>query len=448
MSGNASVGGLVGGNRETITASYATVAVSGVGAVGGLVGDNLGTITASYATGTVSGGDSVGGLVGYNGEGRIEASYATGAVSGSDEVGGLVGGSFRAADITNSYWDTTTSGQSISYGGVGKTTSELQSPTDYTGIYADWNLDLDGDGTEDDPWDFGNSSEYPVIDYVPSVPTPPTPTPTPPGAPAIGAVTSGTDSLTVSWTAPSSDGGSAITAYDLRHIETSADESDDSNWTVVNDVWTAGGGTLQYTLIGLAGATQYDLQIRAVNAGGDGSWSETGTGTPTTSSTCVTEGAVADATNRGLASDCEALLAWRDTLAGTATLNWSADTPIADWDGIGDDSLEGSPTRVIRLYLNRLRLDGMIPSGLSNLTELRALYLHDNELTGTVPSSLGDLSNLIYLYAHNNDLTGEIPAKLGELASLKGVSLHSNDLTGGIPAEIGQADKPDQPVAA
>ena len=54
------------------------------------------------------------------------------------------------------------------------------------------------------------------------------------------------------------------------------------------------------------------------------------------------------ASNPGLVSDCEALLASRDTLAGTATLNWSADTPIADWDGI---TLEGTPQRVTKLSL-------------------------------------------------------------------------------------------------
>ncbi len=260
----------------------------------------------------------------------------------------------------------------------------------------------------------------------------------PPGASTIGAVATGTGTLFMSWTRPWNDGRSRITAYDLRYIETEADETDESNWTVVDDVWTTGGGTLQYTLAGLTGAAQYDLQIRAVNAGGDGPWSETGTGTPRTSSACITEGAVVDATNTGLASDCEALLAWRDTLAGTATLNWSADTPITDWDGIGDDSLEGSPKRVTRLYLNRLRLDGMIPSGLSSLSALKTLYLHDNELTGTIPSSLGDLSNLTDLYASNNDLTGEIPAELGELASLQQLSLDGNDLSGGIPAELGK----------
>ena len=103
-----------------------------------------------------------------------------------------------------------------------------------------------------------------------------------PGAPTVDAVTPGTGSLAVSWTAPSDHGGSVITAYDLRHIETSDDETVDSNWTVVDDVWTTGGGSLQYTLTGLTGGTQYDLQIRAVNAVGDGPWSGIATGTPTT----------------------------------------------------------------------------------------------------------------------------------------------------------------------
>ena len=165
----------------------------------------------------------------------------------------------------------------------------------------------------------------------------------PPGAPTIGTVTSATGTLAISWTAPSSDGGSAITAYDLRHIETSADETVDSNWTVVDDVWTTGGGSLQYTLTGLTGGTQYDLQVRAVNAGGDGPWSATATGTPTTAMTCVAGGAVTDATNTGLVSDCEALLTARDALAGSASLNWTADTAIENWDGV---SLGGSPSRV------------------------------------------------------------------------------------------------------
>ena len=46
-------------------------------------------------------------------------------------------------------------------------------------------------------------------------------------------------------------------------------------------------------------------------------------------------GAVADAANLGLLDDCETLLVARDTLAGTATLNWSETTSITQWEGVG-----------------------------------------------------------------------------------------------------------------
>ena len=163
VSGQHRVGGLVGQNfLGTITTSYATGRVSGSSHVGGLVGDNLGTITASYATGRVSGQQIVGGLVGRNQpDDNITASYATGRVSGSSQVGGLVG--LNAGTVTHSYWDTTTSGYTTSAGGTGQTSPQLQTPTGYSGIYADWNLDLDNDNTNDDPWDFGTSSQYPAL---------------------------------------------------------------------------------------------------------------------------------------------------------------------------------------------------------------------------------------------------------------------------------------------
>ena len=180
--------------------------------------------------------------------------------------------------------------------------------------------------------------------------------PTIPRVPNILRVIPGTGLLTIEWNAPLSDGGSNITAYDLRYVETSADETVDSNWTVVQDVWATGRGDLSYQLTGLTDGTQYALQVRAVSAVGDGPWSASAGGTPSTPSVCVTEGAVDDATNTGLVSDCEVLLEVRDTLVGSANLNWAADLQITQWEGIGDDSLKGSPPRITRLNLHQLGL--------------------------------------------------------------------------------------------
>ena len=99
---------------------------------------------------------------------------------------------------------------------------------------------------------------------------------TPPVAPTIDSVTSGDTSLTVAWTAPAGETG--ITAYDVRHIKTSENETVDANWTVVDDAWTS--GALQYTITGLTNGTEYDVQVRAVNSHGDGTWSATEVGTP------------------------------------------------------------------------------------------------------------------------------------------------------------------------
>ena len=160
IEGTEKVGGLVGLSNGPITTSYATGHVKGAEDVGGLVGDGRDNITASYATGHVEGGENVGGLVGYGG-GTITASYATGLVWGDENVGGLVGWAHPTATRTASYWDMHTSGQAIGAGG--RTTTELQAPTGYSGIYQTWNLDLDSDTEADDPWDFGTSAQYPVV---------------------------------------------------------------------------------------------------------------------------------------------------------------------------------------------------------------------------------------------------------------------------------------------
>ncbi len=201
-------GGLVGSNQAAIVESYATGNVTGNTAVGGLVGLNYstGTITRSYASGNVtstgistvavdsgaggligqmgsdfvSGGGSVldsyatgnvtnqgfnspgitvihrtGGLVGLaTSSVSIRNSYATGAVSGQGAfLGGLLAHSLGGThNFTGSFWDTQTTGQSTSAGGVGKTTAQMKTGSTFTNA----------------GWDFANTWQinagaYPVL---------------------------------------------------------------------------------------------------------------------------------------------------------------------------------------------------------------------------------------------------------------------------------------------
>ena len=255
------------------------------------------------------------------------------------------------------------------------------------------------------------------------------------GAPAINQIAPGTNSLTLSWIPPAVDGGSAITAYDLRHIESSDDETVEANWTVVDNVWTSGSGTLSYELAGLSGGTQYEVQVRAVSSAADGPWSATAVSTPSPAD-CNTGGAVPDgANNPGLVSDCEILLAMRDALRGTGTLDWSASIPITEWRGV---TVGGRPTRVTELFLSHSGLNGEIPAELGNLAELELLALDGNQLSGRIPAELGNLANLRDLSLSFNNLSGEIPAALGNLSKLAVLWLESNQFTGEIPAELGK----------
>ena len=98
----------------------------------------------------------MGGLIGNNKlTGEISASYATGTASGGSNVGGLIG-LFEGGSINASYWDTRTSGHSTGVLPFGRTTSQLQSPRSYSGIYGSWNVDVDEDNVNHNPWDFGH----------------------------------------------------------------------------------------------------------------------------------------------------------------------------------------------------------------------------------------------------------------------------------------------------
>ena len=163
------------------------------------------------------------------------------------------------------------------------------------------------------------------------------------------------------------------------------------------------------------------------------------------------------------APDCAVLLEARDILVGDGVpLGWSADVPLADWQGVTVDgetgrvvslALEGAGltgsippalgqlTGLEWLWLNNNSLGGKIPAEIGALANLRELYLSDNRLAGRIPSDLGHLVNLEILWIKNNQISGSIPPELSLLSNIKELSLSNNILTGEIPSLLGNLTK-------
>ena len=115
------------------------------------------------------------------------------------------------------------------------------------------------------------------------------------------------------------------------------------------------------------------------------------------------------AAHRALVKDCETLLAARDTLRGTAALNWATSTALSRWTGVRTG---GTPTRVTGLHLAGQGLTGTLPTGLGRLFGLTTLNLSANRLSGDIPTALTWLVNLRELWLAGNALTGCLPPAL------------------------------------
>jgi len=169
VTGNLS-GGLVGFNLGYVDNSYSTGSVTGYAIVGGLVGSGTGSVSNSYSTGTVTGTEYVGGLVGYNLNIAVSNSYSTGSVTGNSYVGGLVG--LNDGTVSNSFWDTETSGQSTSDGGTGKPTAEMKDIATFTVTETEldepWDIitvDNSNDRNTGYVWNIVDDETYPFLSW-------------------------------------------------------------------------------------------------------------------------------------------------------------------------------------------------------------------------------------------------------------------------------------------
>ena len=98
---------------------------------------------------------------------------------------------------------------------------------------------------------------------------------TAPGIPTNLVLTPGDAQIEVAWAAPSSNGGSAITGYDLDYKLSSS-----SNW--INTTHSGTGRT--FTITSLTNGADYDIRVAAINNPGTGSY-VTGTAAPVAAAT-------------------------------------------------------------------------------------------------------------------------------------------------------------------
>lgn len=113
-----------------------------------------------------------------------------------------------------------------------------------------------------------------------------------PGAPtAVGSNTVTQSAANITWTAPGSTGGSAITGYDVQ-IAT------DSGFTANVQTLSDPDDVSPYALTGLNPSTAYWARVRALNGVGAGAWSSSTTFTTLTGTPSITSPTASETTSR------------------------------------------------------------------------------------------------------------------------------------------------------
>ncbi len=209
------------------------------------VGDGPNSDTAKATPKAATAPEKVTGLTLTAGDGQISASWTAPGNGGSAITGYDV--EYRVTSAGGSWTDASHSGTGASH-----TITGLTNGTEYdVQVRA---VNSVGDGPNSD-----------------TAKATPTKAATAPEKVTGLTLTSGDGQISVSWTAPG-NGGSAITGYDVEYRT-----SPSGTWTDASD----SGTDTTHTKSGLTNGTAYDFRVRAVNAEGNGDWSDTETATPT-----------------------------------------------------------------------------------------------------------------------------------------------------------------------
>ncbi len=315
------IGGIVGNNNNywaittncTFTGSVVADNASGTPYVGGIAGHNYkGYVGGCTNSGTVTAAvDKVGGIVGANiplntgsnndktygqaNDGKVEGCVNTGAVIGTDSVGGIVGYSeaWGAAHLNGSILNctnrgtvTATANNGAAGGVVGYCNhTDVKGCSNYANVSTGSATNLGGmvgkfyGASIDNCWYSQTSTVNNGLNLVGwsntgvSEPTNSGVLSTPSSPTDVGAVV-GDAQIALSWTAPSSTGGSAIAGYKVACSTTDTAPTSAGDWKATNSAST------EYTVTGLENGTTYYFWVKAVNEVGDSEASTSVSATP------------------------------------------------------------------------------------------------------------------------------------------------------------------------
>ena len=294
-----------------------------------------------YASGTIAGADRVGGVAGsVSTSGQIKHCYSICTVSGNTHVGGVTGLVIVDGDVSN----CAALNPSVKATGanVGRVAGDILSSsvlsgniawsgmtagggTPFSGAYTLNGIDgasfsafqIHTDGTlggrfPSTPWVTGNS-KLPGFGIAVDMPHYLRIA----GAPAGLTAFAGNAQVTLTWTAPTDNGGSPVTHYEVEN----------------GAAWINVGNVLTYDSAGLTNGTTYTFKVRAVNSAGEGPAAVV---TATPSATATAPGAPAGLT--ASAGDTQVTLTWTAPTdnGGSPVTHYEIENGAAVWINVGN----------------------------------------------------------------------------------------------------------------
>lgn len=262
------LGGLVGiTNNGALDNTYSSVAINniafvdGVSICGGLFGGGSeSTVNHSYASGPISCTNTTtenvtsGSFGGYSSS-QISNSFASGQVTPlAANWGGFTGEASGSEVLTNDYYDISSGGQ--------LDCSQEPNPECHNVNIGLSDINYFKNNSTNAPlntWDFANvwstTDSYPVLKPAKITPARP--------ENLLGVTTVAQATLT--WDAPTNDGGAPITDYEIQYKK-----SNSSTWSAFEDGISASTSTI---VTGLDEGQIYDYRVRAINENGFGLYS-------------------------------------------------------------------------------------------------------------------------------------------------------------------------------